>query len=149
MCMVAAKAYIAAESVCTAFPTLILMRTELMDGSINTLSVSFREMTTGFSSTSFVLPISTCRHSSQRLNGRPSNGSDHAPLWWLGKSMTLTSGLLCLSTSWQAKLCKHIAAVSVLLTHARYGCWDVAMVTGQTTMMSVRRPLFGLTRFLL
>ena len=36
-------------------------------------------------------------------------------------NLTSTSGLLCLSTTWDEKLSKHMAAVKVCLTAVKYG----------------------------
>ena len=44
-----------------------------------------------------------------------------ARLTFPSTNLTSTSGLLCLSTTWDEKLSKHMAAVKVCLTAVKYG----------------------------
>lgn len=72
-------------SISSACLILMLIRTELMEGSINTLSVSFRLTVKGLSRTS-------------------------------GDEAASTSGTLCRSEAWDAKLLRERAAVSDVRT---------------------------------
>jgi len=85
-------------SMSSACLTAMLIRTELMDVSMNTRSFSFLEMTTGVRRSSLL-------------------------------DLTSTSGLLCRSTTCEEKLSRHMAAVRVCLTAARYGL-RVALIGG-------------------
>lgn len=83
----------------------ILMRTELIEASINTFSFSFLEITTGLSNNSLLVLFFQ------------KKTLFNVPLFIFNKIyLTSTSGLLCLSTTWEEKFSKHIAASSVLLT---------------------------------
>lgn len=89
---------------------LMLTRTELTEGSTNTFSFSLRLMTRGFinNSLDFLLIFA-----------------------WLDKHWHIvrhrltypdsTSGVLCLSATWEEKFSKHKAAVKVERTAVRYG----------------------------
>lgn len=101
-------------SISSACFTAMLIRIELIEVSINTFSLSFLDITTGVNKSSLL--VLTCAANEKKI-------ILFIPSFLKGAFyiLTSTSGLLCLSTTWEEKFSKHMAAAKVCLTAFKYG----------------------------
>lgn len=117
--------------------TAMLTLTELMDPSIRTFSLSLRLIITGWRSSSLLL-LKTKKATTQNSWICP----EHAGLRWDAGAprthRTSTSGLLCLSTTWEEKFSRQRAACRVARTALRYGRKVAVWERGYTSKQLIK-----------